>query len=97
MAAFPELQWEERHVIFDVNGQVNICWRFDTDGYVEEEGYYFDDIDITGGSGLYVVEENGNFVETYTFALHRAYPNPVSSRININYSIGSNSFNFIFF
>ncbi len=85
-----QLQWEERHVVFDVNGQVNICWRFDTDGYVEHEGYYFDDIDITGGSGFLIVEESGNIAETYTFALHRAYPNPVSSRTTINYSIGSN-------
>ncbi len=84
--------WEEQHHTFTTSGDVNVCWRFGTDGSVVEEGYYFDDILVGVQSGFSGVEEEltGPIAPTgYQFALHRAYPNPVRGRAMISYSVGS--------
>jgi len=84
--------WEERHHTFTISGDVNVCWRFGSDGSVTYEGYYFDDVLVGVESGFLGVEEEltGPVAPTgYQFALHRAYPNPVRGRAMILYSVGS--------
>ena len=84
--------WEEQHYTFTSGGDVNICWRFGSDGSVTYEGYYFDDVVIGVQSGFSGVEEEQNGppgVNTYQFRLAPAYPNPVQGRAIIAYSVGA--------
>ncbi|MGC9367870.1 MAG: C25 family cysteine peptidase, partial [bacterium] len=84
--------WEQNHVVFDIQEEVKICWRFDTDGYVEFEGYYFDDVMVTGGTGFNSVEEeqqNPPVINSYQFSLQPVFPNPIASKAIIAYSVGA--------
>lgn len=67
----------------DVSGTAKFRWVFGSDGYVGGEGWYIDDVRITGlSSGATDLVSN-----PYSQVLYRNYPNPFNPKTNIRFSI----------
>lgn len=72
--------WEQQQ--FDLSaysGTVRIRFRFGSDGYVTEEGWYIDDVEVTATTttGLPDLEQDINVQD---FRLSQNYPNPFNPR-----------------
>lgn len=79
--------WQEES--FDLSaysGVIKIRFRFGSDGYVTEEGWYIDDVKITTGmTGTESAQPDLNL--PHKFALSQNYPNPFNPRTTITFSI----------
>lgn len=68
--------------------KVNLRFVLVTDGGVEEDGFYFDDFQISVISTATSINENKN-----TIFVSKAYPNPTSTSFTINFNAGLNGGN----
>jgi hypothetical protein len=67
------------------NQQVQIRFRFASDGYVQEEGWYVDDVNLTSTGAQTGVAEDGEVPRT--FALRQNVPNPFNPVTEIQYQL----------
>jgi len=70
---------------------VKIRFRLTSDSYLTYDGWYVDDIKITGYQSVITGIENGN-LSPYEFSLEQNYPNPFNPITQINYSIPEKGF-----
>ncbi|MBN1151504.1 T9SS type A sorting domain-containing protein [candidate division WOR-3 bacterium] len=83
--------WEEQHVRFHGNGTLKFAWLFFSNPTLSAEGYYFDDVSLTLGSGFVGVDEEEELTGgagEFIFGLKRVFPNPMKNRAMISFSIG---------
>ena len=79
--------WQEK--TFDLSafsGVIKIRFRFGSDGFVTDEGWYIDDVTIQGTvTGVNSDEQYENFPKT--FSLSQNYPNPFNPNTTIEFSL----------
>ncbi len=82
--------WQEQHVRFHGEGTLKFSWLFFSNPTITAEGYYFDDVSLSLGSGFIGVEEEQDpgIEGVLTFCLNAAYPNPMTNRGVISFSVG---------
>ncbi|MBN2364286.1 T9SS type A sorting domain-containing protein [candidate division WOR-3 bacterium] len=84
--------WQEQNIRLYGEGTMKLSWLFFSNPTISAEGYYFDDVTLSLGSGFVGAEEEETPVErAYVFAINRIYPNPMRNRAVIAYSIGEES------
>ncbi|MBN1755345.1 T9SS type A sorting domain-containing protein, partial [bacterium] len=79
--------WEE--ATFELDGydtEVAIRFRFGSDGYVTEEGWYIDDITIVSNVTSYIWEHAEGWLPL-SYDLYQNYPNPFNAQTTIKYAI----------
>lgn len=76
-----------------VGKQVQFRFILVSDGYVTEDGFYFDDFNISVVSDITSVPSEN--IDNRGFYLAEAFPNPSQNTINIKYQLGYNHQNVI--
>jgi hypothetical protein len=77
-------------VVFDLSayqGRAKIRFRFGSDQYYNEEGWYIDDVEISDDAASVVIPDEDLKVVPARFALGAVDPNPVSSRFAIAFDV----------
>ncbi len=74
-------------VIPDCGGTTLVRFRFGSDGGVEEEGWYIDDIRFYQGEGLVAVSDEEIVQLPREFVLHEPYPNPFNSSTMLHFAL----------
>ena len=78
-----------------VGNKITIAWKFVSDAYVNEEGWYIDDINVTSDSTVIFSDDAEAFQEIKTLSVNITYPdlganvvNPMTNDIALQYSQG---------
>jgi hypothetical protein len=77
-------------VTFDLSayeGRAKIRFVFGSDGYVGEEGWYIDDIDVSDDMASVRIDNEDLKMIPAVFALHGITPNPVSSAATVAFDV----------
>ncbi|MBN2542854.1 T9SS type A sorting domain-containing protein [bacterium] len=77
---------EATFFIYDLPGEILIRFRFGSDGYVTEEGWYIDDIEISTGISSFILDPEQGWLPDKV-ELSQNYPNPFNSQTSIEYSV----------
>lgn len=83
--------WQEQNIRLYGEGTIKLSWLFFSNPTISAEGYYFDDVTLSLGSGFVGAEEETPAERIHVFAINRIYPNPMRNRAVIAYSIGEES------
>ena len=84
------INWEEVRVpLSDYSGDLAIRFRFGSDGYVTEEGWYIDDVSVQQLIGVDVASEDKKLPRQFTVAPN--YPNPFNPSTTIPYTLPEKS------
>lgn len=84
--------WQEQR--FDLSaysGVINIRFRFGSDAYVTEEGWYIDDVTVQNMVTGYD-SEAGNTSQPLEFSLSQNYPNPFNPVTTIEFTLKESGF-----
>jgi hypothetical protein len=85
--------WEE--ATFDLSaytGSAIIRFQFGSDGYVTEEGWYIDDLEVTADVSSVEIDPDDMIPTPVSFALRVASGNPVRGRTRVSFDVPKTTF-----